>query len=192
MKFTNDLQIINNSLYFSSIILYFYQMRNITAIILLSASVNAMSIELPSCHGKDYCEIYEVVPPFYNGVANIQFPNGGTYFYSNTVPAPSWVGTPVVMGVIRRTQWQFFAPDEEEALLQLKDKKLAEIAKKNAIADRKAYLKQVSRYDWPKILLKNGQLCVPELASSEAKDWKKHLICTNVDLSEQTNVAETN
>ena len=167
-------------------------MLKITSMILLCASANAMSLELPSCHGKDYCEIYESVPTFFNGGANVQFPNGGTYFYSNEVPSPARPSTPVVMGAVKRTQWQFFAPDEEEALLQLKDKKLAELAKKKAIADRKAYLKQVSRYDWPKILLKNGQLCVPELASSESKDWKDHLICTNVDISEQSLIVETN
>ncbi len=167
-------------------------MQKITAIILLAASLNAMSIELPSCHGKDYCEIYEGVPSFYNGVANIQFPNGGTYFYSDQVPSPNRISPPVVMGVVKRNSWQFFAPDEEEALLHLRDKKLAELAKKKAISDRKAYLKQVSRYDWPKILLKDGQLCVPELASSEATDWKDHLICTHVDSSDQTNVAEIN
>jgi hypothetical protein len=59
----------------------------------------------------------------------------------------------------------------------LKDRRLAEYAKKKLVAQRKAYFAKVAKYDWPQMTIKGDEICVPELSSKDATDWKEHLTC---------------
>ena len=123
-----------------------------------------------------------MIPEQFTGQANVNQPAGGRYVYSDVIPKEGVKIPAMMLGKPNTTQIQWFSPDEEAALLQLKDKELAQMAKKKTQNDRLSYLKKVGNYNWPKIILQNDQLCVPELAASESQDWANHLTCTHVDV----------
>jgi len=119
---------------------------------------------------------FSSLPTYSSGAANIHEVDGGTYVYGSQKDfRPATL--PVAIEPMRRRDYELVTLEEEEALLSMRNKALAERLRKDQIRKRKAYLANVKKMDWPKVVLKGSQICVPDLANAEAKDWKEYLIC---------------
>lgn len=122
-------------------------------------------------------EHFVFISEYSSGMGNVAPANGGQYIYGEGAPSyrkdsPAYLTAPV-----KRVTWQFFSPEEEAALLNLRDQKLAAKLRARELAERKAYLAAVNKIDWPKVVVNGNQVCVPELANSESTDWKDKLTC---------------
>ena len=130
-----------------------------------------------SCASLGYCEIFEHENGYFTGTANVEPSNGGIYVYKEDIAPKLKKTNPIVLGKVPRHQWEFFAPDEERALLELQDEKIAKRERDRLLKERKAYIAKAAKLDWPKVIEQNGQICVPELSEVNSADWKSHLSC---------------
>lgn len=120
---------------------------------------------------------YELKGIYASGAANIESSNVGEYVYK-PIQADKRVSVPAFMtGPIERQSYDFFSAEEEQALIQYRDKQLAEFLKEKVIVRRKKHFKKTQNYIWPKVVVRETEICVPELVNSESPDWKEHLTC---------------
>jgi hypothetical protein len=112
-----------------------------------------------------------------SGAAVIEPADGGEYV--NAPPAADRRGRSraVLVGQPMRQTYVFFSAQEEEALLRYRDRMLAEQLKQNVVTARKRHYAKTGNLNWPKVVVRADEICVPELASSEAADWREHLVC---------------
>ena len=111
------------------------------------------------------------------GAAIVEYSEAGEYVYASPKKDARPSTKPVLMGPVPRQTYRYFSRAEEQALLAFKNKKLAEQVKAQVIVSRKKHVAKTNHYDWPKVVLVGDQICVPELASADATDWKEHLTC---------------
>lgn len=118
-------------------------------------------------------------PVFGSGAANVAPANGGEYVYIQPVADGRVKAKAILVGAVERTDYKFFTLSEERALLAFKNAELAKMVKAVLAKARVRQLKRVRRASlkWPKVVLRGTQVCVPELVSSEADNWKDHLTC---------------
>lgn len=117
-----------------------------------------------------------------SGPVEIQPYAGGEYYYS-TKETDTRESTPaIISGYVKRTDYLFFTAEEEEALLQFKDKIIENSVKKKLKEQRQLYLKKRKNYLWPKVVIQGMQICVPEIESSESSEWREHLTCYDQEL----------
>lgn len=115
--------------------------------------------------------------PFASGAANVAPAVGGEYVYGRPVPDARPTTSAMLIGTPPRTDYTLLSPDEEEALVKMQDaQRLAEV-RQSIMASRAQYRVKRPNLKWPKVVLRGQEVCVPELASSEADDWKDHLTC---------------
>lgn len=122
-------------------------------------------------------EFYAEKRIYSSGAGNVMPSNGGEYVYGEGVADGRREFPAMLLSGYTRHDYVLFSYEEESELRALKDQKLAKFALEKEAAERKAYLAKVSKYDWPKIVINGEQVCVPELASSEAINWKDKLTC---------------
>ena len=85
---------------------------------------------------------------------------------------------PLIAGLA--TAGDFVTAAEEQALLALQAKQLAEIAKAREMAHPAVHVARTmlaKTWRWPKVVVRGAEICVPVLEKSEAEDWKDHLTC---------------
>jgi hypothetical protein len=111
-----------------------------------------------------------------SGASNIQYQQGGTYLYS-PLKDHRPMTQPIVLERSKRIDYELFTAEEEKALMDMRDKQLRSQIREEQIRQRKAFMASVHRIDWPKVIRRGNEICVPVLASSEAVDWKDHLTC---------------
>lgn len=111
-----------------------------------------------------------------SGSANIETTAGGEYVYARPIPDQRMPAGPLLLQTPTRESYAFFSLAEELALLNYRDQQLAARARKRPVA-APGRARRVTRLDWPKVVIVGQQVCVPELASSEAADWRDHLVC---------------
>ena len=133
-----------------------------------------------SCASLGTCETFALEQTYFTGTVNVEPSHGGRFVYAQDTAPATRKSPPVVLGKIPRHNWEFFSPDEEEALLELRDKKLEQRERNRLLAERKKYLSKASKLDWPKVIKRDGQICVPELEFSNSSSWKDHLTCYDV------------
>ena len=119
---------------------------------------------------------YHLQESYMSGAAVYVNPYGGDYFYLPAVEDGRPLTPPILVSKPPR-EYEFFSVDEEDALTKLYDSEVAKRVKAHLLAQRRAYLAKVSKYNWPKVVVQGGEICVPELASSESDDWKSDLVC---------------
>ena len=119
---------------------------------------------------------YHLQESYMSGAAIYVNPYGGDYFYLPMVNDGRPLTPPMLVSRPPR-EYEFFSAEEEEALTKLYDSEVSKRVKARLLAQRKAYLAKVSKYNWPKVVVEGNEICVPELASSESADWKSNLIC---------------
>lgn len=122
-------------------------------------------------------EFYAEKQVYSSGAGNVMPSYGGEYVYGEVVADGRREFPAMLLSSYVRHDYALFSYEEESELRALKDQKLAKFALEKEAAERKAYLAKVSKYDWPKIVVNGDQVCVPELASSEANNWKGKLTC---------------
>ena len=132
---------------------------------------------------------FQSVPMYSSGAANIQEQNGGTYVYGAQKDFRK-ESQPIALEKNRKIYYELVTVQEEEALMQMKDKILGERLLKEQIRQRRAYLASVRKLDWPKVTIIGSEICVPTLASSESNDWKSDLTCYELNDSPAVEVVE--
>jgi hypothetical protein len=115
-----------------------------------------------------------------SGAANVEPAYGGEFVFA-APPADGRRKTQAVLvGRPERQIYTFMSAQEELALLDYRDKELA----KRAAAMRALTVQHARRpfpkIDWPKVVVRGGDICVPTLDYSEATDWRDHLVCQRV------------
>ncbi len=116
------------------------------------------------------------VPDYSSGTATIREPNGGTYVYGSRKDFRPKTA-PVAMEENRLAYYELVSVEEEEALLKMRDRKMADRIRRDQVRQRKAYLSAVKRMDWPRVVVKDGQVCVPTLEASDSPQWRDYLTC---------------
>jgi hypothetical protein len=104
----------------------------------------------------------------------------GQYVYGDSEEKNSRVitGKPFLIGAIERKDYEFFSYQEEEALWLVMQDQIAVIQPKPKRGESAtANLKGV---DWPRVVVRGDEVCVPVLESAKADDWREHLTCTEV------------
>lgn len=116
------------------------------------------------------------IPVHSSGSGNIKYQDGGTYIYGQQNDRRQKTQA-VALEKSNRIDFELFTADEEEALTSMHDKILRDQLRDEQIRQRKAFIASAQKIDWPKVIRRDNQICVPVLASSEASDWKDHLTC---------------
>jgi len=114
---------------------------------------------------------------FGSGAAIVEPAAGGEYVHGRQVADSRVRTTPVLVQVPQRQAYVFFSPEEELALLNFRDQQLAVRIKERVVASRQRHHRATANFNWPKVVVRAEEICVPELASSEAADWRDHLVC---------------
>lgn len=115
--------------------------------------------------------------PYASGAAVIAPAAGGEYVYGEAVADGRLRTRPVLASAPQRQTWTFFSAEEEAALLAYRDQTLAQQLKRQVVVARQRHHRATGTLDWPKVVVRASEICVPELASSDAADWRDHLVC---------------
>lgn len=115
--------------------------------------------------------------PYASGAANVAPAVGGEYVYGRAAVDARPVTQAMLIGTPPRTDYTLLSPDEEEALVRMQDAQHSAEVRRNLLVARAQYSAKRPNIKWPKVVLRGQEVCVPELASSEADDWKDHLTC---------------
>jgi hypothetical protein len=115
--------------------------------------------------------------PYASGAAVVMPAVGGEYVHAQQ-PADLRTPTrPVLTSLPQRQAYVFFSAEEEEALLRYRSQQLASMARERPAAVGGRHYLAHARLDWPKVVVRAGEICVPELAHSESPNWRDHLVC---------------
>jgi hypothetical protein len=112
-----------------------------------------------------------------SGAATIEPAAGGEYVYGDQASDARRPTRPVLIGTAERQLYVFFSDREEQALLNYRDQQLAKQLRDRAASSRPPHYRATVSLRWPKVVVRGDEICVPELASSEAADWRDHLVC---------------
>ncbi len=112
-----------------------------------------------------------------SGAAIIEPAYGGEYVVGSPQADRRVRAMPMLVQAPQRQAYVFFSVEEEQALLNYRDQQLAARLKTHVVASRKRHVRATASFDWPKVVVRTDEICVPELASSDAVDWRDHLVC---------------
>jgi hypothetical protein len=115
--------------------------------------------------------------PYASGAAVVQPAAGGEYIHAPATTDRRVRSAPLLVGTPERQIYTFFSAEEEMALLAYRDRQLASRLKERVIVQRKRHYRATGNLTWPKVVVRSDEICVPELASSDAVDWRDHLVC---------------
>jgi hypothetical protein len=116
-------------------------------------------------------------PPYASGAAVLEPAAGGEYVHGRPL-SDARVRTRAVLAMPPERQvYTFFSAEEEQALLAYRDLQRARLSGQRVVVACAAHGRPHRGLDWPKVIVRAGQTCVPELASSESADWREHLVC---------------
>lgn len=146
-----------------------HDMKINSAILILASALHTMpALAIDAYHLP--------IPVHSSGAGNIQYQDGGTYIYGQQNDRRQKTQA-IALEKSNRIDFELFTADEEEALTSMHDKILRDQLRDEQIRQRKAFIASAQKIDWPKVIRRDNQICVPVLASSEASDWKDHLTC---------------
>lgn len=112
-----------------------------------------------------------------SGAAIIEPAYGGEYAVGSPQSDRRGRVMPMLVQAPQRQAYAFFSVEEEQALLNYRDQQLAARLKTHVVASRKRHVRATASFDWPKVVVRADEICVPELTSSDAVDWRDHLVC---------------
>jgi hypothetical protein len=116
-------------------------------------------------------------PRYGSGAATIEPAAGGEYVSGEQSSDARRTTAAVLVGPAERQVYVFFSNQEEQALLNYRDQQLASQLRERVAASRQRHYNATGNLRWPKVVVRADGICVPELASSEALDWRDHLVC---------------
>jgi hypothetical protein len=114
---------------------------------------------------------------YVSGAATIEPAAGGEYVYAAPTFDSRTRTRAVLIGSAQRQSYALFSAEEEEALLHYRDQQLASQLKERVVVARVRHYRATGLIDWPKVVVRAQEICVPALASSEALDWREHQVC---------------
>lgn len=132
------------------------------------------------------------LPPSAIGAANLVHPYGGTYVYGPEARDQRVPMKAIPIGAFERRSYSFFSAQEEQALLALYQKQANDalvqqenVRHKSRSSAHPSPMKRrgfsTAGLNWPKVVVREGSICVPSLAQSESTDWKNFLVCWDGD-----------
>ncbi len=116
------------------------------------------------------------------GWVNFATPEG-QFLYGEPVANRVIGGVPnkaFAIGGLERKDYEFFSYQEEEALWLVMQDQIAAMQPKPKRKANPSLAAQ--KMNWPKVVVRDSQVCVPVLESANADDWREHLTCTEVPL----------
>ena len=122
--------------------------------------------------------VWKLVGTYSQGVGNIRPMNGGEWVYAKEIMR---AGTPLGVGVVvlgSRTQpdeVQFFSSQEEKALWEMGQRMVND----KATLAKAGRQRSAVHLAWPKVVVTELEICVPDFQFAIAVDWKSHLVCTS-------------
>ena len=120
--------------------------------------------------------VWKQAGTYSQGVGNIRPMNGGEWVYAKEIMR---AGTPLGVVVLgSRTQpdeVQFFSSQEERALWEMEQRMVND---KAALAKAGRHRSSV-HLAWPKVVVTELEICVPDFQFATAVDGKSHLVCTS-------------
>lgn len=128
--------------------------------------------------GEDFAQPVRHEKPAAEGLGwvNINHPQG-RFIYGNE--SDGRIKTPTIaFGRAERQDYQFFSWEEEQALWLLLQDKLADAEP----AKKTAFVKVHSQRNikWPRVIVKDQEVCVPRIEKADDEDWREHLTCVLV------------
>lgn len=113
-----------------------------------------------------------------SGWVNIASPEG-QYIYGNAASTRGSMRA-FTIGTEPRKSYEFFSHQEEEALWLVMQNQVEamQLPARPKTASRARVATQ--KINWPRVVLRAGEVCVPVVEKSNSEDWKDHLICTEV------------
>ena len=119
-----------------------------------------------------------------SGSANISSPQGGMYIYTPPTPDSRIKTPPFSIGRAKRQTYQLFSAQEEEALWLMREEnsQASDDGIETEVQKPKGHPK-LAKYslDWPKVVVRGSDICVPVLDHSDSKDWQQYLTCWSPD-----------
>jgi hypothetical protein len=115
--------------------------------------------------------------PYASGAAVIEPADGGEYVNVPAAPDRRIRSRAMLAAAPERQTYLFFSSQEEAELLNYRNRMFAEQVRATVTAARKRHYARTGKLDWPKVVVHTDEICVPELASSDAADWREHLVC---------------
>lgn len=146
----------------------------------------ALNISPLSAQEKDTSS-YIKTEGYSAGWVNVSQPQGGVYIYTPPTPDSRVKAQPFKVGRAERQTYQFFSAQEEEALWLLREQKNAaarvELLEQEASSIAGRHRPAKLSFDWPKVLVRGPEICVPVLDHSDAKDWQQYLTCWSPEVN---------
>ncbi len=149
--------------------------------ITLFVAISAISVTLKAA---DFADVARFESAEERGAGWVNFhSSSGQYVYGEVDDAHTQgkritTNKPFLIGGIERKDYEFFSHQEEEALwLVLQDQIAAMQPKLKRRANAVVSLKGI---DWPRVVVRGDEICVPALKSANAEDWREHLTCVEV------------
>lgn len=148
--------------------------------LLASLSLGSVSAQEPDSASYISSEGYST------GWVNVLQPQGGIYIYTPPKPDARITAKAFLIGRPERQTYQLFSAQEEEALWQLREEK----GQTDVVAARNQKTKftghhraQKLSFEWPKVVVRGSEICVPILDYSESSDWREHLTCWSPEVN---------
>ena len=119
-----------------------------------------------------------------SGWVNSVLPDGGEYRYTaHGASGQAYIDRQTTraftLDQVPRQNFDFFSIQEEEALWLVREEQLAVMHTKEekARTKQRPIKNKMRAVYWPRVIVKNAQVCVPKIEKSEANDWQEHLLC---------------
>ncbi len=113
-----------------------------------------------------------------SGWVNIATPEG-QYIYGNATSARGSMRA-FTIGTEPRKSYEFFSHQEEEALWLVMQNQIEAMQPPPLRKTTSRARAAAQKINWPRVVLREGEVCVPVVEKSNSEDWKDHLICTEV------------
>jgi hypothetical protein len=115
-----------------------------------------------------------------SGAANVEPAYGGEFVFGTRPFDGRRQTQAVLIGTPQRQIYTFFSSQEEVALLDYRNKELAKRASAERAVTVQLHRKAAPKIDWPKVVVRGDDVCVPTLIHAEAADWRDHLVCQRI------------
>ena len=121
--------------------------------------------------------VWTAVSAYSSGAANIRAQQGGEWVYKNQLQRTYQSPVAVVIGPRPRPdEVQFFSSQEEKALWDMEQKIMND---EGLTLAKMAMHRRTKSQVWPKVVVRESEICVPDFQFAASEDWKSHLVCTS-------------
>lgn len=113
-----------------------------------------------------------------SGWSDVQLPLGGEFEYGRS-KADGRPKEVFMVGMPKRTLFVYLSAQEQKALWEMRQREIEKTQAQESVVVKKLVRHKSVVIEWPKVIVKGDQTCVPEIHFSDSPDWKEHLVCWN-------------